>query len=152
MAQDFYDTLQVYNYIADRLDNNKAALGLRSVARQDERLVNEYPAVMVSMERPLERQQHATQVFRVVFNIDLWIFHAELTRARSIRSADDIVLATSVRKFLHSDYTLGGHIIFGFVDGEFAGVSSRAVGQKTNRVMTTRLTWVGENRVPYGES
>lgn len=152
MSQDFYDQLQPFNFLADRLDNNKAALGIKYVARQDDRLLPEYPAILLTMERPLTREEHATRIFKVTFYIDIWVFHAQLTESRSVRSLADIALATSVRKFVHSDRTLEGHIIFGFVDGEFPGITARQIGVKSLRVMTTRLSWSGQNRVPYEAS
>ncbi len=147
--QDFYDILQVLDYLYEKLDNEKAELGINYIARIDEDLLPVYPAILINVS-PVTRELHATQIFRVQFNLDIWVFHAELTVGKAIRSREDVKLATRIRKFLHEDYTLGGHIIFGFVDGEFPGQTTRVAGQKASTVVTTRLTWVGENRVPYG--
>jgi hypothetical protein len=68
---------------------------------------------------------------------------------QAARSRKDIELATAVRKLVHSQYTLDGHIIFGFIDGEFPGITNRLVSGAVATVVTTRLTWMGENRVPY---
>jgi len=152
MSQDYYDALQPFDYIIDLLDDNKAELGVRYIAQLDEDLLPSYPAILVNMEVPVEREQHSTQVFRVVFNIDIWIFHAQLTIGKATRSRADIELATNVRKLLHSDFTLGDHIIFGFVSGEYPGRSARVVGGKVSTVVTTRLTWTGQNRVMYSDS
>lgn len=151
-TQDFKDSLECLDYVYDKIENNKAGLGIQYVARIDEELYPRFPAVLVSMERPLQRELHATGMFKVTFHLDLWIFHAKLTVGKAIRSREDIQLATSVRKLLHSDYTLGSHIIFGYVTGEFPGVTARIVGQKARSVVTTRLTWEGQNRVLYEDS
>ena len=152
MAQDFYDPIQVFDYIADRIDDNKASLGLRYVARQDSDLLPEYPAILISMERAVNRSQHATQQFLVTFGLEFYIFHARLTTTKQVRSRDDVLLATSVRKLLHADYTLGGHINFGYVEGEFPRRSRVLIGAKAQSVVTTHLTWTGQNRVPYSMS
>lgn len=152
MAQDFYDPVQVFDYLSDRVDDNKAQLGFRYVARQDENLLPEYPAVLISMDRNIERRQHATRQFLVYFGIEFFVFHAKLTSSKQVRSRDDVVLATDLRKFLHSDYTLGGHIIFGYVDGEFPMRGRTSIAAKTESVVMTRLTWIGENRVPFEAS
>lgn len=148
MAQDFYDPLQPFDYLIKLLDDNKAALGIRYIAENDERLRPVYPAMLVTSEN-LGRDRHATGIFLVTFNIDLYIFHAELTVKKAIRSRQDIEMATAVRKLIHADQTMGGHIIMGHISGEFPGISARVVGANVNTIVTTRMTWQGENRVPY---
>ena len=147
MAQDYYDILQPFDYYYNLLDDNKATLGLRYIAQHEESLIPEYPAILLQTDH-VTREQHATGLFRVEFHIDLWIFHAELTSGAATRSRKDVELATEIRKLLHSKRTMDGHIIFGFVDGEFPGVTARA----GTTIVTTRLTWMGENRVLYENS
>jgi len=151
-TQDYKDALEVLDYVYEKIESNKADLGINFVARIDEELLPEYPAVLVSMERPLDRELHATQQFMVTFYLDIFIFHAKLSVGKAIRSREDIQLATNVRKLIHADFTLGDHIIFGFVNGEYPGVTSRVIGQKARSVVTTRLTWIGQNRVRFEDS
>jgi len=151
MAQDYYDALQSFEHIYGMLDEHKPSLGLQYIARHDEELIPQYPAVLLQTDS-VTRQIHATGQFYVEFNLDLWIFHAQLSASTAIRSLKDIELATSIRKLLHSDRTLGGHIIFGYVNGEFPGVTARVVGGSVATIVTTRLTWTGENRVPFEAS
>lgn len=152
MAQDYYDPLQVFDHVYNLLENNKANLGIKYVAQLDEKLLPEYPAMLVTMGRQVERTPHATRQFLVEFNLDIWIFHALLTASKATRSREDMQLATTVRKLLHRHMTLDGHIVFGYVNGEYPGEVARVVGQKVNTVVTTRLTWTGENRVRYEDS
>jgi hypothetical protein len=151
MAQDFVDGLEVLDFIYDLLDNKKADLGIKYIARIDENLIPEYPAVLVNLA-PITRELHATQMFRVVWNITIWVFHAELTVGKAIRSKEDIELATNIRKLLHEHRTLDGHIVHGYVNGEFPGETTRVVGTKTSSIVTTRLSWEGENRVRFQDS
>lgn len=148
MAQDFYDILQPFDFLYDLLDDNKATLGLRYIAQHEEDLIPQYPSILLQTDRTVT-EQHATGQFLKNFHIDLWIFHADMSVGQAARSRKDIELATEVRKLLHANYTLNGHIIFGFVDGEFPGVTARAIGSNVSTIVTTRLTWMGTNRVPY---
>lgn len=148
MAQDYYDILQPFDHIKNLIDDNKALLGIRHIAENDDSLIPEYPSVLIQTDRT-ERIRHATRQFMVVFHIDLWIFHADMALSAGTRSRRDIELATKVRKLLHANMELGGHIIDSFVDGEFPGFSRRLVGTSQTILVTTRLTWQGQNRVPY---
>lgn len=148
MAQDYYDILQPFDFIYDLINDNKATLGLRYIAQHDEELIPQYPAVLLQTDRT-STQQHATGQFRKEFHLDLWVFHAQLTMGKAERSRKDIELATAIRKLLHSNYTLDGHIIFGFVNGENPGITARVIGGNVSTIVTTHLTWMGENRVPY---
>jgi hypothetical protein len=150
-VQDYRDPLEPFDYIVQKLDDNKASLGLRYIAQLDEELLPMYPAVLVQIDAT-ERRQHATRMFHLQFNIDLWVFHNELTVDKATRSRKDIQLATDIRKLLHADRTLGGHIIFGFVSGEFSGVSARLIENAVTTIVTTRLTWQGENRALFEDS
>lgn len=151
MAQDFYDILQPFDYLVKLLDDNKATLGIRYIAQNDEQLLPEYPAILIQADNTL-RELHATQVHRVVWLIDLWIFHAELTQGKAGRAREDIEMATAVRKLIHSKRDMDGHIVHGFVGNEDPGVSYRAIGRRVSTVVTTRLVWSGENRVRYEDS
>jgi hypothetical protein len=154
MAQDYYDPLQVFDHIVKLIDDNKATLGLRYIAQLDEDLIPEYPAVLINMEGAIQRTLHATQMFRIAFGVDLWVFHAQLSASKAVRSRKDIELATEIRKLMHRDNnkSLDGHIVQGWVTGEYPGRTTRVVGDKASTIVTTRLTWYGENRVPFRNS
>lgn len=148
MAQDYYDILQPFDHLVALLDTNMATLGLRYIAQNDENLIPEFPAVLVQTART-DRQHHATRQYYVSHHIDLWIFHAELSSSAAARSRKDIELATLIRKLLHADVTLEGHVIHSYVDGEFPGITARVIDSNMVGVVTTRLTWQCELRVPF---
>lgn len=147
-TQDYYDILQPFDHIVELLDDNKATLGLAYIAENDENLIPEYPAVLVQTDN-VNREIHATQQYLVQFLLDIWIFHADMSVSTAVRSRQDIELATNVRKLLHANSTLGGHIIFGYVTGELPGITARVIDASVASIVTTRLTWIGENRVPF---
>lgn len=148
MAQDFYEILQVFDYIVDRIDDHKAELGIKYIAKHEENLIPEYPAVLVQTAN-LRREHWATQMFRVEFDLNIWIFHADLTEDTATRSRTDIELATAMKRFLHSDYTLGGHVVDSYVSGEYPGIMARVIDANLRHVVATRLTWTAQNRVPF---
>lgn len=147
-AQDYRDILEPFDYIVQMLKDAQPALGLEYIAENDEELLPAYPAVLVQADRT-ERTRHTTGQFMVRFYVDLFIFHADIASGAAVRSRKDIQLATDVRKLLHTDRTLGGHLIDSMVDGEFPGFSARMTGNTTTGIVTTRLTWNGQCRVPY---
>lgn len=151
MPQDYYDILQPFDHLYNLLDDNRAILGLRYIARHDEELIPEFPAILIQSDRTI-RELHATHIFRVEFHIDIWVFHAQLSDSVAVRSRKDIELATAIRKLVHVNRTMEDHIIFGFIDGEFPGISGRIIGDRMTTIVTTRLTWMGENRVRYEDS
>jgi len=149
MAQDFYDILQVLDYLHDRIDNNKTELGLKHVTYGDEQLLPQYPACVLTAERPVNTTLHATRQYRREFACDLWVFHANLNRGRRIRTREDMVLARNLEKFLNDDRSCGGHMIQCWVESMTPIVIGRVSSSKGNAVIATRLVWTGENRVPY---
>ena len=136
---------QVLDYLYNLLVANKVALGLGFVGYAEEKLITKYPAVQVSAE-PLIRELHATHQFRVNFNMSLWVYHAKLTDSHKVRTKNDLLTVTAIRNLLHSNLTLGGNIIFGFVDSENPGVLA---SPKNDPVVGTRMTWTGNSVVPF---
>lgn len=150
MAQDFYDIIQVLDYLHNRIDNHKAELGLKYITYGDEQLLPEYPALVLTAERPTETTLVATRQYRRVFSADLWVFHARLSASRRIRTKEDIELARKLEIFLNLDRTCDGHVIQCWVESlQPIVIGTTTTGQKASAVVGTRLMWTAENRVPY---
>lgn len=138
-------------HIHDLLDAQKEFLGINYVGFGNERLLGKYPSVVVTPD-PLDRSVVATHQFAVILNVSIWVYHAKLTEGHKIRTMEDIKLAEEVTKALHADYTLGGNVVFGFVDGETPGAVARLVQGKAQAVIGTRLTWTAESRQTFQEA
>jgi len=151
MPQDYHDITQVLDYLHDRIDNNKTALSLKHITYGDEQLLPEYPALVLTAERPTRTRQHATRQWHREFFCDMWLFHANLSRSRRVRTKEDIQMARKLERFLNADRTLDGHIIFGFVTDLQPIVIGRVTSTKGNAVIATRLSWQGENRVLWSD-
>jgi hypothetical protein len=139
---------EVLDHVYNLMVTNKTPLGLGFVGYADEELLPEYPAVVVSAE-PLARDIHATHQFLVRFNLSLWVYHAKLTDSHKVRSKSDLLLVTAIRNVVHSDFTLGGNIVFGHVDSENPGILVGPRGRRGDAVVGTRMTWTGQGRVPF---
>lgn len=150
MAQDFYDIIQILDYLHDRIDNNKTELGLKYITYGDEQLLPEYPALVLTAERPTETEPHATRQYLRRFLVDFWVFHAKLSVGRRIRTREDIELARNLEIFLNLDRTLDGHIIQCWIESmQPIVIGTTTTGQKASAVIGTRLQWMGTNRVPF---
>jgi hypothetical protein len=139
----FTEPEQALDHIYNLLNTNKVALGLKYVGYADERLLREYPAVVVSYNVPVVRDLHATRTFNLQFIIQLECYHARLTASHRTRTKEDMQLAARIRNKLHEDYKLGGGVIFGYVLSERPGVIADAKGQAN---VATMLIWSGDSR------
>ncbi len=139
----FTEPEEALDYIHNLLESNKGDLGLSTVGYADERLLPEYPAVVVSFNAPVERDIHATRQFRLDWSIQLVVYHARLSASHKTRTREDMQLAAAIRAKLHEDKSLGGGVIFGFVASERPGIMADDRGQAN---IATMLIWTAESR------
>lgn len=119
----------------------ESPLPLRYVAKYEESLFPEYPAVLVQPGSNT-KTLHGTHTFLVTMRVNLYVMHADLTKDTRTRSLEDCLLATSIIELLEKDMTLGGHIIAGHVESDtFAPLPPRS--QQSPAVISTRLQWQG---------
>lgn len=130
---------EVADYIRDKLDVAKASLGIEYVGYGDEQALPKYPAIVI-LPGLTQREFRATRQFENTFNIEIYIYHARLLVGRSTRTKEDLELVRRVTDLLHSDKTLGGQIIFGYIDSENPGVLASTKG---DAIVGTRITWRG---------
>lgn len=142
----FKEPEEAIDALYNLLNDNRGTLGLGYVGYEDETLLPEYPAVVVSYTAPVDREIHATHQFRISWSITLVVYHARLTASHRIRTKEDMQLAAAVREKLHEDYTMGGGVIFGYVISERPGVQTDNRGQAN---VATVLTWEAESRAIF---
>ncbi len=138
---------EVLSYITDLLEDNMVTLGLKFVGYGSERLIPAYPACDVTAAN-LNREIHATHYFKVTFEMNLWVYHADLMVGHAVRTEKDLELVTSIVELLHQDFTAGDKLIFSHVHTEDPGVTQKG----TTGIVTTRLGWIGESRVRFSDS
>jgi len=130
--------------VVDRLDAQSGPLGLKFVGKYDEQLIPEYPAVVV-MPGPRRKNLHATRTFEVLFELSLFIYHANLNLSKRERSKADLQLVARIEQELDSDMrwptpTGESQIINGYVANEEPGILQPRANKST-MVICTRLTW-----------
>jgi predicted S18 family serine protease len=141
----FTEPEQLLDFVYALFNDDKAALGIQYVGYSDENILPKYPAVVVSIGVPVQRELYATRTFSLEFQLQVIIYHARVTASHKTRTKEDMQIAARVRNKLHTDYTLGGGVIFGFVRSERPGVVANAKGQAT---VSTVITWSGSSRAP----
>lgn len=141
----FTEAEQLLDYVYNLLNNDKVALGVKYVGYSDERVLPQYPALVVSIGVPVDRELYATGTFQLTWQLQVVIFHARVTASHKTRTKEDMQIAARVRNKLHQDYKFGGGVIFGFVRSERPGIVANDKGQA---VVSTVLTWSGSSRAP----
>jgi hypothetical protein len=137
-------TWQAVDMLADRLAAQSGPLGLKFVGKYDERLIPKYPAVVV-LPGPRAKTLHGTRTFQVAFQLELYIYHANLSLTKRERSKADLQLVDRIEQELETDYrwadeTGDSSVIHGYVSSENPGVLQPRAGKSTS-VICTRLTW-----------
>lgn len=144
----FYEVLDVLNFVHDYLDTHKEEIGLNYIGYGDEEHLPNFPVAVVTPE-PDIRAIKGTHQFERIFNLSVFVYHADLTVNHRIRTQQDMELATAVVRLLHANFTLDGNIVFGFVDGSSPGVVVRGGATTPQQIVSTRLTWTGQGREPF---
>jgi hypothetical protein len=143
----FTEPDEALDYIYNLLNDNKGPLGLGYVGYADERLLPKYPAVVVSLNVPVDRTLGPTGTFNLGWAVQLVVYHAKLTRGHRTRTREDMQLAAAIRKKLHEDYKAGGGVIFGYVRSERPGIIADDRGTAN---VATSLIWTADSRAPIG--
>jgi len=141
----FVEPEQALDYIYALVNDNKESLGLKYVGYADERLLPHYPAAVVSFNTPVDRELVTTGTFNLNWQLQIIVYHARISASHKTRTREDMLLATAVRNLLHTDKSMGGGVIFGYVRSERPGVIADDKGRAN---VATVLTWTGDSRAP----
>jgi hypothetical protein len=134
---------QFVDHFYNDLLSNAEALGVAYVGSYDERLIPQYPAVVVS-PGPVEKELHATHTFLYTNRTFFYVMHALLSVDHRVRNQEDLELASRLSDFIERDKVLTdpetnlGRIVFGFVESEVPGVLTPR-SNKGDAVVGTRL-------------
>lgn len=131
---------EVLAYQKTLLSNASTLSAFKHIGHADDEMFFDYPALVIAAE-PVQTEIHATHQFQNFFRTAIYIYHAEIKDDRSTRTVDDLLLVTAVKDVLHSDFNMGGGVVFGFVDSVVPGTIRRpgnifAIG--------SRLSWQGK--------
>lgn len=103
-------------------------------------LIPRYPCLIVE-PRPKKRTLSGTHRWEVTFMINLLLYHGKVQTV-DVTRRDNQEAAVLIENFYHADPTLGGIVIFGFINQLEPGIVSRG----DVMVTATRLTWQGTSR------
>lgn len=152
MATYFDDPLQVLDYVHDYIEVRAEGVGLKFVGYGEERLIPEYPAILVTAG-PVTRGIHGTHTFEITFMLEMWVYHAKLEDSHRIRTRDDLKLVTEIRKMMHSNLRLYAdiddppatdpQIVFGWISSEDPAFINRGKGEA---VVGSRIEWTGTSQ------
>jgi hypothetical protein len=130
--------------ITDLIKAQAGPLGLKFVGAYNEKRVPRYPAAVVAPGNQAKTIAGIPK-FDVEFSVDIFVYHADMTRTHAGRSKEDLELVEQVEAVLESDKQLGGLVIFGYVASQSPGlIQSRT--SKTEIIVGTQLEWVGISR------
>lgn len=125
--------------LSDLVENNAERLGIQYVGKNDERLLPRYPAVVVSGGQKT-KEVHATHTFNVELRTIIWVYHAKVTQTHKERSMEDMALATALESLIEDDKTLGGTVVFSYVESSVPGVMAPRAG-RGDLVVGTKMNW-----------
>lgn len=108
-------------YWITQFEENKNQLGLEFIGAYDDPITTGYPAVQIG-SGSTTKEVHGTHTFLMDWLVDMYILHAQASETHRTRSKNMLELVTKIVKFLETDLSLGGKIIFGYVINERAGV------------------------------
>lgn len=127
-------------FVADLLEDSD--LEFAYVAKYDEQLIPEYPAVQIQ-PGPTDKMIHGTHTFAIALRAYIYIMHANLDESKQVRSYEDLLLATRVVELLEDDLSFGGRFIDAFVETENFGAMPIS---KDTAVVSTRLGFTAKSQ------
>jgi len=133
-------------HLATRIADSDLPFGY--VAKYDEQLIPEYPAVQV-FSAPFSKEVHGTHTFLITVRADLYIMHGDMTQNYVTRSLADMQLATRLVNFLESpDLSLDGRLIAGWVENEVPGAMPPRTA-KSASIVSTKLGYRGTSEARF---
>jgi hypothetical protein len=73
----FTEPEQLLDFVYALFNDDKAALGIQYVGYSDENILPKYPAVVVSIGVPVQRELYATRTFSLEFQLQLVTRHGQ---------------------------------------------------------------------------
>lgn len=136
---------EVAEYLFDKLETNKEALGIQQVFYGDQ---NRLPVTPAACIEPGSKKNTLKSAFRVVsidFEVYILLYHSSVTSPQDNRRAAD-AMAEAVEVLIHADKDLGGLVIHCMIDE----VASGYVSKGSTLMRASRLTFsaLSQNQLP----
>lgn len=142
---------EILDFLHDLMTYSSEPLGIRFVGYGEERLIPEYPAVLIAAG-PVTRELHATHTFQITLMAEMWIYHAKLSESHHVRTRQDLELVTAVREVLHDNLSCpdeqgNRQVIFSYVNAEDPAFIRRP---RNEAVVGTRIEWNAISQERFG--
>lgn len=127
---------------------NIAAIGYglkaESIYYGDQELTPDFPAIIVesfTKDRSLTAPRATTRQFQIDLSTNILILYGKV-QSSEITKKDAEIIAERVEDVLHSNFTLDGLVVFGFVARVDPGFTRR----QSTMIRATRLIWAGRSK------
>lgn len=127
--------------ILNLISDNAAALGLQGVYYGDEDLIPKFPAVSVQGGRK-NRTIATTRQFEVALTVQINIYFGKV-QSSEINTKETEELAEAIEDLLHTNKTMDGSVVFGYVSRTDPGTARAPNGVM---IKTSRMFWEGRAR------
>ncbi len=135
----------IVQYIVDKFEANKNALGVKNVYYGDQNRIPHIPSITVEGgDKDREYTQTGLQT-TVSLPVYIYVYHSGIRDLQITKKAND-ELSEAVEALLHQDVNLGGLVINGLVVNIEPGYANR--GKEI--FVVHRLTWQGIAKVRIG--
>lgn len=136
---------ELVDFLADYIGDNVS--GFNFVSKYDESLKPDYPCVQVQ-PAGVDRNYHGTRKFEIFLRVLIYVMHDSLNETLRVRTEEELKSVTRVVNFLHTDISLGGRVIDGYVDSEVP-VMLPPRTKRSGFIVSTRIGWVGRQHVLF---
>lgn len=142
MADLTHDLDEIVQAHVNNFEEHQTEIGLARVYYGDQAMVPDFPSVGVQAA-PLDRvwDKASTHKFEIDLRVDFYLYLGRV-QSSELTKKEVNELTRRIEDTAHLDYTMGGLVIFGFVERIEPGVQ-----MKTDvMVQTNRLSWYGLSR------
>lgn len=131
---------EVAEELYTKLNDAKEELTLEDVWYGPQNLIPRYPCIIVE-PRPKRRRLNATHRWDLTFSVVIILYHGKVQEVDITRRENE-ELAVLIEEFVHSDLSLNGKVLMGYITSSEPGVVVRGEAMVT----ATRMTWEGDSR------
>jgi hypothetical protein len=125
---------------------NQLAIGFKYLAKYDDTLIPDYPAIYVA-PGSTRTAKHGTHTFLREITTEIYVLHANMDVDRQTRIREDLAIVTRLSEVLDANRKLGDdNVVFSMISGEEPGVMNL---NKNLTVVSTCITHDVELRVVF---
>lgn len=133
--------LVVSKYLYESLEAEKDSLGFKAVWYDIEGLAPTTPAVIIEPQNKSRAISNTGHMVENTFQVSIILLHSRMA-SKSETNEESLEFAEAIEAHLHSDKTLGGLIVHGYV----TGLQQGSVNLQRTLLRATALSWQGMSK------